>query len=86
LGFKLKRMGYKTAVLGNYFFIHSEGNSVNKSLNFLKKYMIMQKSRLYFHRRYLKTPIFLYILLCLATALGAVEKSLKTVYYHIKRD
>lgn len=81
LGFKLKRLGYKTAILGNYKFIHSEGSSVKKSLNLLKKYLSMQKSRLYFHRRYLKTPWPLYFVLLLATGLGIVEKVIKTLYY-----
>lgn len=86
LGFKLKRAGYKTALLGNCRFIHSEGNSVNKSMNYLKRYLAMQKSRLYFHRRYLKTSWYLYILLCAATVLGTVEKALKTAYYRIAKD
>ena len=85
IGFLLKRMGYKTALLGNYRYIHMEGSSVKKSMNYLKKYRILQKSRLYFHRKYLKTPLPLYLLLCLATALGTVEKALKTLYLRIKR-
>lgn len=86
LGFKLKRLGYKSAVLCNYRFIHCEGASVNRSMNYLRKYVAMQKSRLYFHRHYKKTAFPKYIALCLATALGFVEKSIKTVYYRLKKD
>lgn len=86
LGFKLKRLGFSTAVLCNYSFLHCEGVSVNKSMNYIGKYMAMQRSRLYFHRRYLKTAMPKYLALCLATALGAVEKSLKTLYYRVKKD
>lgn len=85
LGCKLKRLGFKTALLCNYKFLHYEGSSVNKNLNYLRKYRAMQKSRLYFHRQYLKTPFPKYFLLLLATGLGTVEKSLKTLYFKIKK-
>lgn len=84
LGFKLKRLGYKSAILNKYHFLHCEGASVNRSMNFLRKYLIMQKSRLYFHRRYLKTNLLKYSALCAATALGTVEKTLKTLYYRLR--
>lgn len=83
LGFKLKRLGYKTALLCDKKFLHCEGASVNKTLNYLKKYKAMQKSRLYFHKNYLKTSAPKYFVLCLATGLGTVEKFLKTVYYKV---
>lgn len=86
LGYKLKRLGYKTAILCNYRFIHSEGASVGKSMNYLGKYLAMQKSRLYFHRRYKKTAWPKYAALCAATVLGTCEKFLKTLYYRIKKD
>lgn len=80
LGYKLKRLGYKSAVLCGFSFIHCEGVSVNKSMNYLKKYLAMQKSRLYFHRHYKKTALPKYLALCLATVLGIVEKSIKTLF------
>lgn len=86
LGYKLKRLGYKSAVLCGFKFMHCEGASVNKSMNYLRKYLAMQKSRLYFHRCYKKTALPKYLALCLATALGVVEKSLKTLYCRIKKD
>lgn len=85
LGYKLKRLGFKTALLCNYRFLHCEGNSVNKNLNYLKKYRAMQRSRLYFHREYLETSKPKYFVLLLATGLGTIEKSLKTLYYKIKK-
>lgn len=84
LGFKLKRLGLKSAILNGYRFLHCEGASVNRSMNYLRKYLIMQRSRLYFHRKYKKTGLPKYIILCAATVLGTVEKFLKTVYYRIK--
>lgn len=85
LGYKLKRLGFKTALLCSYKFLHYEGNSVNKNLNYQKKYRAMQKSRLYFHKQYLNTPFPKYFLLLLATGLGIAEKSLKTLYYKLKK-
>lgn len=85
LGFKLKRMGYKTAVLNRYTFTHYEGVSVDRSMNILKKYLNMQKSRLYFHRVYKRTGPAGCFLLCAATCLGVLEKSLKVLisaFYH----
>lgn len=86
LGFKLKRLGYKSAVLCGYKFVHCEGASVNKSMNYLRKYLAMQKSRLYFHRHYKKTAFPKYAALCLATILGIVEKSIKTLCFRLKKD
>ena len=86
LGFKLKRLGLRSALLGERRFVHCEGASVNRSMNYLKKYLAMQKSRLYFHRRYKKTAFPAFAALCLATALGTVEKTIKTVYYRAKKD
>lgn len=84
LGFKLKRLGYKSAVLNGYHFLHCEGASVNRSMNYLRKYLTMQRSRLYFHRRYLRTSMPKYLALCAATVLGTVEKTLKTLYYRLR--
>lgn len=84
LGFKLKRLGYKSAILNRYHFLHCEGASVNRSMNYLRKYLTMQRSRLYFHRHYLKTSTPKYFALCAATALGIVEKTIKTLYYKIR--
>lgn len=86
LGYKLKRLGYKTAVLGGFGFVHSEGASVSRSLNYLKRYLAMQRSRLYFHRRYIKTAPAKLLVLYLATALGTAEKSLKTLFWSLRRD
>jgi N-acetylglucosaminyl-diphospho-decaprenol L-rhamnosyltransferase len=84
LGFRLKRMGLTEALLNRYSFIHREGVSAGRRVNYLKKYLIMQRSRLYFHRVYLRTGPLRYFVLCLATALGTVENALKTVYYNLR--
>ena len=52
LGNKLKKLGYKNVVLGNYTFTHMEGVSVSKTYIPLKKYKLLQKSRIYYHKTY----------------------------------
>jgi GT2 family glycosyltransferase len=81
IGFKLKRLGFKSAVLNDCSFIHYEGVSSGRSINIIRKYVIMQKSRLYFHRRYKKTGALRYCLLCAATALGFIENCIKALVF-----
>lgn len=81
LGFRLKRMGYRLAVLNGCRFVHYENVTVGRSMNLLKKYVIMQRSRLYFHRHYRRVGPGGYAALCAATCLGYVEKAVKTFYY-----
>lgn len=81
LGFRLKRMGCRLAVLNDCRFIHYENVTVARSMNLLKKYVIMQRSRLYFHRHYRRVGPGGYAALCAATCLGYVEKAVKTFYY-----
>ena len=80
LGYTLKRLGYKEAVLNTCSFIHFEGVSAGKNINYIKKYCAMQKSRLYFHRKYLKTGLLKMTLLYAATGLGFIESLIKTVF------
>jgi N-acetylglucosaminyl-diphospho-decaprenol L-rhamnosyltransferase len=84
LGFKLKRLGYKEAVLNTCTFVHYEGVSSGRKVGFIQKYLIMQRSRLYFHRTYKRLNPFAYGVLCLATALGLMESLVKTAVYKIK--
>lgn len=77
LGYKLKRLGFKSAVINTEKFVHYEGVSVGRSADILKKYVYMQRSRLYFQKHYRKIGAFKYLVLCAATALGFLEKSLK---------
>jgi N-acetylglucosaminyl-diphospho-decaprenol L-rhamnosyltransferase len=79
LGYRLKRLGYKEAVLNTCTFVHEEGVSAGQNVNYIKKYLMMQKSRLYFHQRYKRLNIFKYLILCLATCLGFFENLLKTI-------
>jgi len=77
LGFKLKRLGLKEAVLNDCSFIHREGVSAGRNINYLKKYMTMQKSRLYFQRAYKKAPFYKMAALYAATGLGLAESLVK---------
>lgn len=82
LGFKIKRLGKKECVLNTCSIIHREGVSAGRNINYLKKYMTMQKSRLYFHRCYKKTGIIKYSLLCVATGIGYIENLIKQIIYN----
>jgi GT2 family glycosyltransferase len=84
LGFKLKKLGYKEAILNDFHFVHYEGVSSSSTTNFFKKYIIMQKSRLYFHRKYTRLNIGQQVILYVATGIGIIENVLKTLFYHIK--
>lgn len=79
LGYKLKRLGLKEAILNQYRFVHYEGISVGRNVNYVKKYLAMQKSRIYFHRVYKKCPFYKMTALYAATCLGLAENILKTV-------
>lgn len=79
IGAKLKRLGLKSAVLNRVCFVHMEGVSVNRSAGLVSRYRMMQRSRLYYRRRYGGTGAAGYALLCAATGLGIVEKSLKAI-------
>lgn len=84
LGYRLKREGYRLAVLNTCRYVHTENVTVGRSMNLVKKYWIMQRSRLYFHKHYKKENAAGYAVLCAATGLGLVEKTLKTGYYRLR--
>ena len=89
LGFRLKRLGYREAVLNDYTFIHREGVSAGRHIRYIRKYLAMQKSRIYFHRVYKKEPFYKMAALYAATGLGLAENALKTVLHAVirrKRD
>ena len=77
IGFKLKRAGYKSAIINSCHYLHLEGASINKSAQLVKRYWMLQKSRLYFQRQYKRVNIFEYFILILATILGLIQKSIK---------
>lgn len=77
LGSRLRHFGWKLAVLNTVTFVHNEGAAVGKALSELKKYRAMQKSRLYFQRRYKQISEWKYTLLRFATAMGTLEKLIK---------
>lgn len=79
LGFRLKKLGSKLAVLNNIVFIHREEASVSRSVTKLQKYKAMQRSRIYFQKAYRKIGPLKLTLLYLATCLGFTEKALKAI-------
>ena len=84
LGVKLKRAGYKEAVLNTCRFTHYESVSVNLNVNLLKKYLWMQKSRIYYQKKYRRINLLQLFSLYAATALGTVEKSLKLLLHRLR--
>ncbi len=52
LGNKLKNMGYYNVILNNCKFKHYESVTIDKNLNYMKKYKNLQKSRRYYHEHY----------------------------------
>ena len=47
IGKKISEKGYKVAVLNNCKFQHMEAVSVKRSMNYLKKYRLLQKHQKY---------------------------------------
>lgn len=54
LGFKMKQQGYKTAVLATKSYIHNHSISINKSVQYIEKFKILNKSREIYLEQYLK--------------------------------
>lgn len=52
LGNKIKKLGYKNVILNKYNFIHYESVSVDKSMKAMKKFRNLQKSKIYYHKKY----------------------------------
>ncbi len=52
LGNKIHQLGYKNVVLNTCKFNHFESVSVDKSMNSMKKYKNLQKSKRYYHKTY----------------------------------
>jgi N-acetylglucosaminyl-diphospho-decaprenol L-rhamnosyltransferase len=86
LGFKLKRHGLKEAVMNDCTFIHREGVSAGKSIKYIKKYLAMQRSRIYFQREFKKAPFYKMIALYAATGLGLAENLIKTAVHSTRRS
>ena len=85
LGFKLKRLGLKEAVINDCSFIHREGVSAGRRIKYIKKYLTMQKSRLYFQHKYKKAPFYKMAALYAATGLGLAESLVKTAFLSKRR-
>ena len=52
LGNKIKKLGYDNYILNDYHFTHMESVSVDSSMPSYKKYMNLQKSKIYYHKTY----------------------------------
>lgn len=69
IGKKLHNLGYKNIILNNYKFKHFESVSVDRSMNYIKKYKNLQKSKIYYHKKYTKCNLGWLMLLYLVTFL-----------------
>lgn len=76
LCYKMKTFGYKCAIINECSFVHKEGVSMSVSL---RKYITMQKSRIYFYRVYKKCNLWSLILLYIVTFIGIMETGFKTL-------
>lgn len=52
LGNKLRKQNYKNVVLNTCKFNHYESVTIDKNMNFMKKYKNLQKSKRYYHKNY----------------------------------
>lgn len=82
IGVKLREAGFKQAILNTCSYTHFEGVSGSTTM---RKYLAMQKSRIYFHTHYGRCSPGGRVLLYLATAGGFCEQLLKSVlkYFNI---
>lgn len=76
LGKKLHNFGHKVCLLNTCTFKHYEAVSVNKTMKYLKKYKIMQKSKRYYHEKYNNRPTHKLLMLDFVTLIGKLE-----IYY-----
>lgn len=63
LGNKIKKLGYNNVILNKYKFTHLESVSVDRSMRFMKKFMNLQKSKIYYHKTYDENSNFLKIMI-----------------------
>jgi len=85
LAYKMKSKGYKVLFLPYVDFFHKVGSSTNKSFSNIRKFIILQKSRIIYHKYYLNSPWYKLLLFRLITVIGTLEKvlyyaGLKAVY------
>ena len=52
LGNKIKELGYKNVVLNTCKFNHYESVTVDKTMNYMRKFKNLQKSKKYYHKTY----------------------------------
>lgn len=77
LGSKLKKKGYKSIILNNFFYHHYHGSSINTSIkNNLAKYKINQKSKYIYIKYYLDSGYFRQVMFLFFTNLGIIERLL----------
>lgn len=75
LAYKLIEKGYDNYLLTTAKYFHLRSLSIDQNIgNYKKKYSILQKSRAYYHERYLNISIFKKYLYQMVTYLGGLEK------------
>lgn len=88
LAYKLRKKGYSNYLLTNVSFTHLESGST-RSLKFIKRYIMLQRSRKYFLTKYLNVNILGILLFWLVTSLGLFEflmlSNLKAILKLFKR-
>lgn len=81
LGIKMKRVGYRTAILNTAEFIHAHSVSINKSISSIEKQQqIMWNSRLYALKKYYGVNNVQFAISELIGKIGIWETKLRTHY------
>lgn len=87
LAIKLKKMGYKTVLIPNIYFIHNHSVSINKSIkSVVKQRKIMWKSRLYVLKHYYSNTAFRRVVAYLVASISIFECGLKQLIKRLFED
>jgi len=77
LSYKLKSKGYSNILVMNQNFVHHHSTSINKSIKSrVKRYKILQKSRMIYLCKYLKINKIEQIFFRIVTILGIIEQTI----------
>jgi len=77
LSYKLKSKGYSNILVMNQNFVHHHSTSINKSIKSrVKRYKILQKSRMIYLCKYLKINKIEQIFFRIVTILGIIEQNI----------
>lgn len=84
LGAKLRRLGLRLAVLNRVSFTHLEGASVNRAAGLARRFLLMQRSRVYYRTHYGGTGKAGAALLWAAALPGLLGKLIRAAALRIK--